>query len=99
MTLTPESSATARTLGRVTRSVTGADIMEQLAEEIRKQYGGRGGVKAFAADLDVNYWTYRNYLTGKTSMGADLLMDSLTALGVDPAVFFVELRARIADEG
>jgi len=72
--------------------------MEQLAEEIRKQYGGRGGVKAFAADLDVNYWTYLKYIKGETSMGADLLITSLDRLGVDPIDFFMQLRQRKESE-
>lgn len=85
-------------LGGMTRPLTGADLMRQLSEEIRKAYGGRGGVKAFAAELDENYWTYRGYLKGDTQMSATLLLRSLAALGVDELEFIQITRESVAAE-
>lgn len=85
-------------LGGMTRPLTGADLMRQLSEEIRKEYGGRGGVKAFAESIGQNYWTYRKNLKGETPMSTTLMLESLAALGVDELTFIAEARAAVAAE-
>jgi hypothetical protein len=81
------------------RTLTGADIVDALEAEIHRQYKDRGGLKGFTESFGVDYYTYRRYIKHERKMSADLLMDSLTALGVDPVVFFMQLRARIEAEG
>ena len=83
----------------VTRPLTGADIVDALSEEIRLRYGGRGGLKAFTQEFGVDYHTYRRYITHERKMSADLLMDSLTFLNVDPVAFFMQLRSRVEERG
>lgn len=93
----PANFGTARLSG-MTRPLTGADLMRQLSEEIRKEYGGRGGVKAFVAVIGENYWTYLGWLDGKTKMSADVLLKSLAALGVDELEFIAATRRSVAGE-
>lgn len=80
------------------RPLTGADIIDALELEIHRKYRNSGGLKAFARELGVDYLTYRRYIVHERKMSADLLMDSLAALGVDPVLFFTQLRERIAAE-
>lgn len=86
-------------LNPMARPLTGADIINALDAEIYRQYKDKGGVLAFARDFGVDYNTYRRYLKHERKMSADLLMDSLTFLRVDPVLFFTQLRERLESEG
>jgi len=89
----PDGADIARNMTPVTRPLTGADIMRALETEIRAAYRSKGGVKAFSTELGVNPGVYRRYLTNERSMSAEMLMNSLELLGVDPVEFFMQLRA------
>lgn len=95
---TPEPVIPPGMLSRMPRALTGADIVNALDAEIYRQYKDKGGVRAFADDFGVDYNTYRRYLRHERKMSADLLMDSLAFLQVDPVFFFMQLRERLEAE-
>lgn len=95
---TPEDITPGAMLNGMARPLTGADIINALDAEIYRQYKDKGGVLAFAKDFGVDYNTYRRYLRQERKMSADLLMDSLTFLQVDPVFFFTQLRERLEAE-
>jgi len=98
MTIETSPVTAAASIARMGRPLTGADIIEALELEIHRQYKSAGGLQAFTAKMGVDYRTYRRYIVGERKMSADMLMDSLAALGVDPIVFFMQLRQRLEAE-
>lgn len=67
-------------------------MLDQLRAEISAR---RSTVKATATAMEMDYWTFRKYVTGEREMPLDVLTRALEVLELDYPTFAARAHARI----